>query len=77
MAIFFTSLLPQFGSSFGALLLLGFVFACLTLVWLTAYGVAARKAGDVLLRPRIRRLLDAVTGVALVGLGVRVATERR
>jgi threonine/homoserine/homoserine lactone efflux protein len=77
MAIFFTSLLPQFGSSFGALLLLGFVFASMTLVWLTAYGVAAAKAGDVLLRPRIRRLLDAVTGVVLVALGVRVATERR
>ena len=77
MAVFFTSLLPQFGSSFGALLLLGLVFACMTLIWLTAYGVAASKAGDVLLRPRVRRLLDAVTGAVLVALGVRVATERR
>ena len=77
MAVFFTSLLPQFGSSFGALLLLGLVFACMTLTWLTAYGAAAAKAGDVLLRPRIRRLLDAVTGAVLVALGFRVATERR
>jgi threonine/homoserine/homoserine lactone efflux protein len=77
MAVFFTSLLPQFGSSFGALLLLGIVFACMTLVWLTAYGIAAAKAGNVLLRPRVRRLLDAVSGVVLLALGFRVATERR
>jgi threonine/homoserine/homoserine lactone efflux protein len=77
MAVFFTSLLPQFGSSFGALLLLGLVFACITLTWLTAYGVAAAKAGDVLLRPRVRRVLDAVTGAVLIALGIRVAAERR
>jgi threonine/homoserine/homoserine lactone efflux protein len=77
MAVFFTSLLPQFGTSFGALLALGLVFACMTLAWLTAYGVAAAKAGDVLLRPRVRRVLDAVTGAVLVALGIRVAAERR
>jgi threonine/homoserine/homoserine lactone efflux protein len=77
MAIFFTSLLPQFGSSFVQLLPLGLLFATMTLAWLTAYGAAIAKAGDLLLRPRVRRALDAVAGAVLIALGVRVAAERR
>ena len=45
MAIFFTSLLPQFGASFVALLAHGLLFACLTLVWLAAYGAVVAKVG--------------------------------
>jgi threonine/homoserine/homoserine lactone efflux protein len=76
MAVFFTSLLPQFGASFPALLALGLVFCSFTFAWLSGYAVAVAKAGDVLRRPRIRRALDAVTGTVLVGLGLRLATER-
>lgn len=76
MAVFFTSLLPQFGSSFAGMLALGVVFAALTLVWLSAYAVAVARAKRLLQRTRIRRALDAVTGVALVALGLRVAAER-
>ena len=78
MAVFFTSLLPQFGGeSFGALLALGLVFCAMTFVWLSAYAAAVAKAGDVLRRPAIKRVLDAVVGVILVSLGLRLATERR
>jgi threonine/homoserine/homoserine lactone efflux protein len=81
MAVFFTSLLPQFApsgrASFLALLALGLVFSCMTILWLTAYALAVARAGDLLRRPRVRRALDAVTGAVLVALGVRLATERR
>jgi threonine/homoserine/homoserine lactone efflux protein len=77
MAVFFTSLLPQFGTSFSALLALGLVFCTLTLVWLAAYAVAVAKAGDVLRRPAVKRAFDAVLGVVLVALGLRLATDRR
>ena len=73
MAVFFTSLLPQFGSSFAAMLALGLVFATLTLVWLSAYAVAVAKATNFLQRSWVRRALDAVTGLVLVALGLRVA----
>ncbi len=75
MAVFFLSCLPQFGGSFVALLALGLVFSCLTLVWLTAYGVAVARAGDFLRRSRVRRALDAAVGVVLVALGLRIAGE--
>jgi threonine/homoserine/homoserine lactone efflux protein len=77
MAVFFSSLLPQFGSSFGELLGLGLLFCCLTLTWLSAYAVVVARAGDVLRRPAIRPAIDAVTGAVLVALGLRLATERR
>jgi threonine/homoserine/homoserine lactone efflux protein len=78
MAVFFTSLLPQFGAeSFAGLLALGLIFSSMTFVWLTAYAVVVARAGDVLRRPAIRRIFDAVLGVVLVALGLRLATDRR
>ncbi len=78
MAVFFTSLLPQFGAaSFWSLLLLGGTFCLMTLTWLTAYAAALAKAGDVLRRPRARRTIDAIAGAFLVLFGVRLAAEPR
>jgi threonine/homoserine/homoserine lactone efflux protein len=77
MAVFFSSLLPQFGSSFAELLTLGVVFCGMTLTWLSLYAVVVARAGDVLRRPAIRRAIDAITGAVLVALGLRLATERR
>jgi threonine/homoserine/homoserine lactone efflux protein len=76
MVFFFTSLLPQFGTSFPALLGLGLLFALLTGLWLCAYAVAAARARRLLARGCIRRAFDAVTGVVLVALGARVAAVR-
>lgn len=78
MAVFFTSLLPQFGAtSFGGLLALGLAFCAMTLVWLSAYAFAVARVGDVLRRPSVRRVFDAILGAVLVALGIRLATERR
>jgi threonine/homoserine/homoserine lactone efflux protein len=75
MAVFFAGLLPQFATGFLPMLVLGAAFAALTLAWLALYSYAVGRARDALQRPRIRRALDAVTGTALVALGVRLATE--
>ena len=76
IAVFFTSLLPQFGTSFPTLVLLSVIFASLTLIWLSLYALAVAKAGDLLRHGRIRRALDAFMGMVLVALGLRLATER-
>ncbi len=80
MAVFFASLLPQFvpagSASFVALLALGLLFCSMTLAWLTLYALAVAKARR-LLSGRVRRALDALTGLVLVALGARLATERR
>jgi threonine/homoserine/homoserine lactone efflux protein len=58
-------------------LLLGGLFVVMTVVWLCGYALVAARASALLGRPRVRAALDGVTGVVLVGLGVRVALERR
>jgi threonine/homoserine/homoserine lactone efflux protein len=81
MAVFFTSLLPQFApdrqASFLVLLLLGLVFCFMTLAWLTCYGIAVARAADFLRRSSIRRVVDGAAGAVLVALGLRLATEQR
>jgi threonine/homoserine/homoserine lactone efflux protein len=76
MAVFFTSLLPQFGTGFGELFALGLLFAAMTLAWLSGAALAVGRTRSLLVRGRVRRALDAVTGIALVAFGARLAVER-
>ena len=81
MAVLFTSLLPQFvdraGNPLPALVLLGLVFNVLGLIWLVGFALAVARSRAALARPAVRRWQQRVTGTVLVGLGIRVALERR
>ena len=82
MAAFFTSLLPQFGTtaagpSFWLMLGFGLLFCALTWLWLALYAIAFERLGETLRRPRVRRTIEAVTGTVLVALGLRLAAEPR
>jgi threonine/homoserine/homoserine lactone efflux protein len=81
MVVFFSSLLPQFvtqgRATFASLLLLGLIFCSMTFAWLSVYAVVVARVGDFLRRDRIKRALEATTGLVLIGLGLRLATERR
>ncbi len=81
IGIFFTSLLPQFVDPGKPALLpflaLGAMFVLMTVLWLSAYCLIAAQAATTLMRPRVRAAMGRVTGVMLIGLGLRVATERR
>jgi threonine/homoserine/homoserine lactone efflux protein len=79
IAVLFTSLIPQFvapgPSATLDSVLLAAIFTGLGLVWLTAYALFASAAAEWLRRPLIRRVVTAVTGAIMVGLGLRLATE--
>ena len=81
IVVFFLSLLPQFidrgQASFTRLLLLGLIFCAITVSWLMLYAVVVARVGDFLRRDRVRRAVEATTGLALVGLGLKLATDRR
>ena len=81
IAVFFTGLLPQFVSPgrpvLEPFLALGGLFVLMTFVWLCGYALLAARAAAVFSRPRVKATLDGLTGVVLVGLGVRIALERR
>jgi threonine/homoserine/homoserine lactone efflux protein len=78
MVAFFISLLPQFAApraGFAMLALLGLNFCLLTLAWLVGYAFAIDRVKGLLLRGRVRRAMDAMLGVVLVGLGLRMTRE--
>lgn len=81
IAVFFTSLIPQFVTPGPTTTLesveLAGIFAVMGICWLTAYSILASRTGSMLRSPSIRKALDAVTGTVLVALGAKVAIETR
>jgi threonine/homoserine/homoserine lactone efflux protein len=81
IAVFFTSLLPQFvapgRSALAMSLALGGLFNALGVIWLSGYALFAARAGSLLQRPSVRARLERLTGFVLIGLGIRLALERR
>ena len=81
IGVFFTSLLPQFVDPGRPVLVpflaLGAVFVAMTIVWLIVYCLVAARLARTLQRPRVKAALDRGTGVVLIALGLRLATEHR
>jgi threonine/homoserine/homoserine lactone efflux protein len=77
--VFYLAVLPQFlspGAGLGLLLGYALSHAALGMLYLTALTLLLARARRLLSRRRVRRGLDALTGVALLGFGARLATER-
>lgn len=80
-AVFFTALLPQFVGPGDPVLPTTIVFALIaalaSLLGLSVYARFAAQATGVFVRSRPRRVLDGLIGAVLVGLGARLAFEKR
>lgn len=59
----------------GAFLLLGLSRSTLTLVRLIGYVTVLERPGTFLEHSHIRRAMNALTGIATIGLAVRLASE--
>ena len=81
VALFYLALLPQFVSSpdtaFVELMTFATIHLVLSLLWLFIVVAFVARLRAVVTSPRVRRWMEAVTGAILVGLGVRLALERR
>ncbi|MDN3356291.1 LysE family translocator [Actinomadura sp. DC4] len=79
--VFAVSFLPQFvpagASVLPVLVALSLVWALIDAVWYLTLIWLAGRAGRALGRPSVRRRLEQVSGVVLVGLGLRLAAESR
>jgi threonine/homoserine/homoserine lactone efflux protein len=77
---FFVTVLPQFtipGDPATRLLLMVAVFEVMLIAWLIAYGHVVSRLGRSGLGTRVRQVMARVTGLVLIGLGARLAFERR
>jgi threonine/homoserine/homoserine lactone efflux protein len=78
--VIFVSILPQFvapGDSALRLLAMLVAFEVMIVAWLIGYGALISRLARSRLGASVRRLLERATGVVLIGLGVRLAVERR
>jgi threonine/homoserine/homoserine lactone efflux protein len=77
---FFVTVMPQFtipGDPASRLLLMVAVFEAMLIAWLIAYGHVVTRLGRSGLGTRVRQVMTRVTGLVLIGLGARLAFERR
>jgi threonine/homoserine/homoserine lactone efflux protein len=76
--VFYLAVLPQFltpGAGLGWLLVLAWSHAAISLGYLLVLVTGLHSARRLLMRRKVRRALDTTTGVVLLGLGARLATE--
>lgn len=81
MALLFLTLLPQFVADgeprVATTAILAAIFLANAVLWWRAFSLVVGPLGRFLSRPRVVAWFDRGTGALLVGLGVRVALERR
>jgi threonine/homoserine/homoserine lactone efflux protein len=81
IAVFYSTFLPQFigpgDSALAVSMLLACVHIALGIAWLSLYAWLLARAVEAFKGSRLRRALDALTGTVLLGLGLRLAAERR
>jgi RhtB (resistance to homoserine/threonine) family protein len=81
ISVFFMAFLPAFvpaGASASQFsLVLGAWFIAETGLWLAVVAWLADRGVRWLRRPRVQRWLERITGIVLIGFGLRLATESR
>jgi threonine/homoserine/homoserine lactone efflux protein len=80
LGVWFVTFLPQWvlpgQAALPRLLELGITFAVIGWIWMNVYGLFVTRLRNVITAPRVRQWMDRVTGVVLLGFGVRLAVER-
>jgi len=77
---FFVTVMPQFtipGDPAIRLVVMVAAFELMLLAWLIAYGHVVSRLGRSGLGARVRQVMTRLTGIVLIGLGARLAFERR
>jgi threonine/homoserine/homoserine lactone efflux protein len=79
-ALFFLTVVPQFIDEtrppLPQIMLLVAIHVIVGLVWLNVYAELVQRASGVLKGERVKQWLEGLTGVVLLALGLRIATER-
>ena len=77
--VFYIAILPQFlPTEFHALvggILLATIHNLLTLIWFSMMIYGASFAKETLQNPKVQKIIERASGIALIGFGIRVAFE--
>ncbi|NGQ96863.1 LysE family translocator [Brevibacillus sp. SYP-B805] len=81
VAIFFLTFLPQFvspkGPVFGQIVGMGVTYAVMGTLWLFFYTVLLQSLRGFFQRRETYQALQGITGTAMIGLGIKLALEKR
>ncbi|MFW5438452.1 LysE family translocator [Paenibacillus apiarius] len=81
VALFFLTFLPQFvrsdTASFTQYLTMGLIYAFLLIVWLLMFVYFIHAFRKWLQKPSVHKTIERVTGLVLIGFGLKVAFEHR
>jgi len=80
VAVFFLTFLPQFlnqnHNTFIQLLVMGLTYLILTVIWFAFYIFLIDKISAFMKKPKTQRYIQGVTGLVLIGFGIKLAFER-
>ncbi|PFJ84879.1 lysine transporter LysE, partial [Bacillus cereus] len=80
VAVFFLTFLPQFlnpnHNTFIQLLVMGLTYLILTVIWFAFYIFLIDKISAFMKKPETQRYIQGVTGLVLIGFGIKLAFER-
>ena len=78
--VFYIAILPQFlPEEYPAIvggLLLATIHNALTFIWFTMMIYGASFAKETLQNPKVQKVIEPASGIALIGFGLRVAIEK-
>ncbi|WP_460270746.1 LysE family translocator [Bacillus sp. NEAU-Y102] len=80
IAVFFLTFLPQFlnpnHNTFIQLLVMGLTYLVLTAFWFAFYIFLIDKISAFMKKPKTQRYIQGLTGIVLIGFGVKLAFEK-
>ena len=80
VAVFFLTFLPQFlapgADAFWSFLVMGIIYMVLTLVWFFFYVVLLDRIRNFMKRPSTQASIEGITGLVLIGFGIKLAFEK-
>lgn len=81
VAVFFLTFFPQFvspgGNHFVQFLTMGFTYSIITIVWFFFYVYLIDFFRNWLKKPAVNNVLQGVSGVVLMGFGIKLALEKQ
>ncbi|PEI99637.1 LysE family translocator [Bacillus toyonensis] len=80
IAVFFLTFLPQFlnpsHNTFIQLLVMGLTYLILTIIWFAFYIFLIDKISAFMKKPKTQRYIQGLTGIVLIGFGIKLALEK-